>query len=102
MEKSTSSSRNGGLLRALLRETCGQDLIEWALLAGIATTVTIMCLQSIGTKVATSYDSVITEVAGGAGGAGGSGGTGGTGGTGGGSGDPGGDPGGGRGGGRGN
>ena len=75
MKKLTPTRHRGGILGMLLRKTHGQDLIEYAILAGIVTSVAVICLNSISNKVATTFDTVITEVAsnGGGGGAGGAG-----------------------------
>jgi len=90
--------------RALVHRTHGQDLVEYAILAGIVASVTVIALNDISTRVADYYGTTVTEIAtrtaaagtvpggdGGAGGnnggsnnGGGSGGSGNTGGTGGG------------------
>lgn len=43
------------LLTRLLREECGQDLIEYALLAAFIGTVGIVAWQSIGTGIFDAY-----------------------------------------------
>ena len=57
------TSRVVTFLRALTRNTAGQDLIEYGLLLGIASAVTIFALNSISNKVADKYGETVTEIA---------------------------------------
>jgi Flp pilus assembly pilin Flp len=43
------------LMTRLLREECGQDVIEYALLAAFIGTVGIVAWQSIGTGIGNAY-----------------------------------------------
>jgi len=43
------------LLTRLLREECGQDIIEYALLAAFIGTVGILAWQSVGVSVGSKY-----------------------------------------------
>ena len=49
-------------LRALLRDDQGQDLIEYALLAGFVSLATTAAVTSVGTSLNTVYGSVATKV----------------------------------------
>jgi Flp pilus assembly pilin Flp len=53
----------GGAMRALLnrfvREEAGQDLIEYGLLLGIITAVTVAVITSIGQKTKKFYDDLL-------------------------------------------
>ena len=51
------------LLRQLIRDDAGQDLIEYALLAGFIALASVAMITSIGTGVNTVYTAVNTEVA---------------------------------------
>ena len=90
-------SRIVNFLRALTRNTAGQDLIEYGLLLGMASAVTVYTLSAISNKVADVYIETVTQISsgGGAGDPGGGAGDpgGGAGDPGGGTGDPGGGPG---------
>lgn len=57
------------LLNRFAREEAGQDLIEYGLLLGIITAVTVAVINSIGTKTKEYYDKLLTEIGGGGGGA---------------------------------
>ena len=57
------TSRVVTFLRALTRDTAGQDLIEYGLLLGIASAATIFALGSISNKVADVYGDTVTEIA---------------------------------------
>jgi Flp pilus assembly pilin Flp len=46
------------LLSRFVREEAGQDLIEYGLLLGIITAVTVAVITSIGTKTKALYDSL--------------------------------------------
>ena len=46
------------VLARFIREDEGQDLIEYALLAGIITTGVVLIIGSIGTKVKTLFDNL--------------------------------------------
>jgi Flp pilus assembly pilin Flp len=47
------------LLNRFVREEAGQDLIEYGLLLGIITAVTVVVIQSIGTKTKKLYDDLL-------------------------------------------
>ena len=49
--------------RALFHRTHGQDLIEYAMLAGIVTSVVVISLSDISTRVAGYYGTTVTEIA---------------------------------------
>ena len=54
-----------GIVRRALREDSGQDLIEYALLAGFISIVAIAAITSIGTQVNswyTGYDATIRTI----------------------------------------
>ncbi len=51
------------LLRQLVRDDAGQDLIEYALLAGFIALSSTAMITTIGTGVNTIYTAVNTEVA---------------------------------------
>ena len=51
------------LLRQLIRDNAGQDLIEYALLAGFIALASVVMITNIGTGVNTVYTAVNTEVA---------------------------------------
>ena len=57
------TSRFITFLRALTRDTAGQDLIEYGLLLGIASAVTIFTLSSISNKIVDKYGDTVTEIA---------------------------------------
>ena len=50
------------LLRQLVRDDAGQDLIEYALLAGFIALASVAMITSIGTGVNTVYTNVNTQV----------------------------------------
>ena len=56
-------SRVVRFLRALTRDTAGQDLIEYGLLLGIASAASIFALGSISNKVVDKYNDTVTEIA---------------------------------------
>ncbi len=45
------------LVKRFWREECGQDIVEYALLAAFIATVGILTWQSIGTGIANAYTS---------------------------------------------
>jgi Flp pilus assembly pilin Flp len=57
------TSRVVTFLRAVTRDTAGQDLIEYGLLLGIASAATIFALGSISNKVVDIYGDTVTEIA---------------------------------------
>ena len=50
------------LLRQLVRDDAGQDLIEYALLAGFIALASVAMITSIGTGVNTVYTNVNSQV----------------------------------------
>jgi pilus assembly protein Flp/PilA len=50
------------LLARFIREEQGQDLIEYALLAGFIALVSIGAIAALGTQLNTTYDSLGTKV----------------------------------------
>jgi pilus assembly protein Flp/PilA len=52
------------LLNRFVREEAGQDLIEYGLLLGIITAVTVAVINSIGTKTKEYYDKLLTAIGG--------------------------------------
>lgn len=52
-----------GLLRDLARDECGQDLIEYGLLAGFITLGVVLAATNLGTAVNGIYGGVGTQVA---------------------------------------
>jgi Flp pilus assembly pilin Flp len=59
-----------GLLEGWLRAECGQDLIEYAMLAGFISLVAILAITSIGTQVDSwyqGYDATIKTIPSGSG-----------------------------------
>lgn len=52
-----------GLLRDLARDECGQDLIEYALLAGFITLGVVLATTNLGNAVNGIYGTVGTQVA---------------------------------------
>src|SRR5688500_2127731 len=62
MSENSHTRRFATLVRGLIRRTHGQDLIEYAILASIATAVGVLLLNEIGHKLAGIYDSVAQEV----------------------------------------
>jgi len=73
--------------RALFHRTHGQDLVEYAMLAGIVTSLAVIAINDISNRVTGFYGTTVTEIAtrtaaagtvpvggGGSGGSGGSGG----------------------------
>lgn len=49
-------------LRALLRDDQGQDLIEYALLAGFISLATVAAITSVGTSLNTLYTTIAKKV----------------------------------------
>ena len=49
-------------LRALLRDDQGQDLIEYALLAGFISLATVAAVTSVGTSLSTLYTTIAKKV----------------------------------------
>jgi Flp pilus assembly pilin Flp len=71
---SAVSHERGALMRRLLegwlRAECGQDLIEYAMLAGFISLVAILAITSIGTQVDSwyqGYDATIKTIPSGSG-----------------------------------
>ena len=50
------------LWNKFLRDEDGQDLIEYALLAGLISIVCVLAIQAAGTKVSTLFDNVRTSI----------------------------------------
>jgi Flp pilus assembly pilin Flp len=50
------------LLRRLVREDSGQDLIEYGLLVGIITAGAVAAINAIGPKVTTYYSSLESRI----------------------------------------
>jgi Flp pilus assembly pilin Flp len=50
------------LLNRFAREEAGQDLIEYALLAGLISIVCVLAIQAAGTKVSQLFDNVKTSI----------------------------------------
>ena len=48
--------------RALLRDDEGQDLIEYALLAGLIALVAVAAITSAGTEVDAIWDAIVVEL----------------------------------------
>ena len=46
----------------LFKDECGQDLIEYALLAGFISLVAVAAITTVGTGVNTVYGSIDTQV----------------------------------------
>ncbi|MFB3855368.1 MAG: Flp family type IVb pilin [Vicinamibacterales bacterium] len=50
------------LLKRFVREEEGQDLIEYALLAGFISLAAVAAITAVGTALDTLYDNVTTQV----------------------------------------
>jgi pilus assembly protein Flp/PilA len=50
------------LFNRFVREDEGQDLIEYALLAGLISLVCVLAIQAAGTSVSTLFNSVATSI----------------------------------------
>jgi pilus assembly protein Flp/PilA len=50
------------LFNRFVREETGQDLIEYALLAGLISIVCVIAIQAAGTKVSTLFNNVQTSI----------------------------------------
>jgi pilus assembly protein Flp/PilA len=50
------------LINRFVREEAGQDLIEYALLAGLISLVCVLAIQAAGTKVSTLFNNVATSI----------------------------------------
>jgi pilus assembly protein Flp/PilA len=50
------------LFNRFVREEAGQDLIEYALLAGLISLVCVLAIQAAGTKVSTLFNNVRTSI----------------------------------------
>jgi pilus assembly protein Flp/PilA len=50
------------LFNRFAREESGQDLIEYALLAGLISIVCVLAIQAAGTKVSQLFDNVKTSI----------------------------------------
>ena len=50
------------LFNRFVREEAGQDLIEYALLAGLISLVCVLAIQAAGTKVSTLFGNVKTSI----------------------------------------
>ena len=68
------TSRFVTFVRSLARHAGGQDLVEYGLLLGMASTVVILALTQISTKIVDVYGDTMTEIASGGVPAGGGGG----------------------------
>jgi Flp pilus assembly pilin Flp len=62
MTRTPFSERLSKFVRAVIRRTHGQDLIEYAMLAGIASAVVVMALNNISSRVANFYGATVTEI----------------------------------------
>lgn len=51
------------LLKRFVREEAGQDLIEYALLAGFISLVAVVAITQVGTGVNSVYGNINTQVA---------------------------------------
>ena len=51
------------LLKRFVREEAGQDLIEYALLAGFISLVAVLAITNVGTGINTVYANINTKVA---------------------------------------
>jgi pilus assembly protein Flp/PilA len=51
------------LLKRFVREEAGQDLIEYALLAGFISLVAVVAITNVGTGINTVYGNINTKVA---------------------------------------
>lgn len=49
-------------LRALLRNDEGQDLIEYALIAGLISIVAVVAIGDAGTKIGQVWDNIVTSL----------------------------------------
>lgn len=50
------------LLNRFVREEDGQDLIEYALLAGLISIVCVIAIANAGTKVSALYDKIVSSI----------------------------------------
>ena len=50
------------LFKRFVAEEAGQDLIEYALLAGLISIVCVLAIQAAGTKVSQLFDNVKTSI----------------------------------------
>jgi pilus assembly protein Flp/PilA len=50
------------LFNRFVREEAGQDLIEYALLAGLISIVCVLAIQAAGTAVSTLFNNVATSI----------------------------------------
>jgi len=50
------------MFKRFVREEAGQDLIEYALLAGFISLVAVVAIQSVGTGVNGVYNNINTQV----------------------------------------
>ena len=50
------------LFNRFVHEEAGQDLIEYALLAGLISIVCVLAIQAAGTKVSKLFDNVKTSI----------------------------------------
>ena len=50
------------LMKRFVNEEAGQDLIEYALLAGLISLVCVVAIQSAGTKVSALFNKVTTAI----------------------------------------
>ena len=50
------------LFNRFVREDAGQDLIEYALLAGLISLVCVVAITSVGSKVNVLYGKVVTAI----------------------------------------
>jgi pilus assembly protein Flp/PilA len=50
------------LFNRFVNEEAGQDLIEYALLAGLISIVCVVAIQAAGTKVSTLFKNVSTSI----------------------------------------
>ena len=50
------------LFKRFVNEEAGQDLIEYALLAGLISLVCVLAITNAGTKVSTLFDNVTASI----------------------------------------
>src|SRR5688572_3690976 len=73
MNRPTASRPKGGFFRRLLRDTTGQDLVEYAMLFAIITLSAIIAVNQVSFKVGNYFTDTQARIAGGGGGGAGAG-----------------------------
>lgn len=63
MNEASFEQRLSKLARALIHRTHGQDLVEYAMLAGIASAIVVLALDEIGTRTVNYYGATVTSIA---------------------------------------